>query len=102
METLSTEHLDWLREEAQETFGLTPARAKILVAVLARERFGMLEISRLVRIRPDNLRIALDFMTARELIEVRLISNPRTPKPSAFQATPGKRLLAILSALRVA
>lgn len=91
---LTAEQLRWLREEGQETFGLTPIRARMLIAVLERDRFGLRELGRLTNQAPDNTRFNLDYLVARDLVEVRLVGHPRRPK--AFEGVPGTRLLPLL------
>lgn len=88
----------WLAEEAQETLGLTAVRTKILAAVLDRdEPFSMRGIGRLTGQSAENVRLALDLMVARELIELQAIGHTHRPKAS-FTASPGRRLRILLGA----
>jgi hypothetical protein len=44
----------------------------------------------------ENVRLALELMVARELVELRTLAHPHRPKAS-FAAEPGRRLKLILS-----
>jgi hypothetical protein len=89
----------WLQLEAKETLGLTTVRTRILTAVLDRlAPFSMRGIGRETGQSAENVRLALDLMVARELIELLTLADPHRPKAS-FQAQAGRRLQMILATL---
>jgi hypothetical protein len=97
---LAPHESEWLREEAQETFGLTPTRARLLPAVLEREQFTLREIARATQQSPESVRGGLELFSAREILEVRLVGARRGPL-SAYEAVPARRLTFIFDALRL-
>jgi len=89
----------WLEVEAQETLGLTAARTRVLAAVLRRDGpFSMRGIGRETGQSAENVRLALELMVARELLELKTLADPHRPKAS-FLAEPGRRLRMVLAAL---
>ena len=97
--TLTPAQRLWLTEEAQETLGLTAVRSRILTAILDRtEPFSMRGIGRETAQSAENVRLALDLMVARELIELQTLADPRRPKAS-FVAAPGRRLRMLFAGL---
>lgn len=97
--TLTPSQRQWLAEEAQETLGLTLVRTRILGAVLDREEpFSMRGIGRDTGQSAENVRLALELMVARELLELQTLADPRRPKAS-FLARPGRRLLVLFATL---
>jgi hypothetical protein len=86
----------WLLEDAHQTLGLTEGRARILAAVLDRdEPFSLRGIGRLTGFSPENVRLALEKMVARGLIDLRTIGDPKRPKAS-FTVEIGRRLEGLL------
>jgi len=99
--TLTESQRRWLEQEAKETFGLTTVRARILAAVLGRlEPFSMRGIGRETGQSAENVRLALELMVARELVELQTLADPHRPKAS-FKAHPGRRLQMILATLEL-
>jgi hypothetical protein len=97
---LAEPELRWLMDEAQETFGLTPARTRVLLAVLARDEFTLREIGRATEQSPDSVRAALELLAAREILELRVTGARRGPR-AAHLAIAGRRLRFILDAVRL-
>jgi hypothetical protein len=96
---LTASQRQWLADEAGETLGLTPVRSRILTAILDRtEPFSMRGIGRETTQSAENVRLALDLMVARELIELQTLGDPRRPKAS-FLALPGRRLRMLFAGL---
>ncbi len=97
--TLTPAQRQWLQDEAQETLGLTLVRTRILSAVLDRtEPFSMRGIGRDTGQSAENVRLALDLMVARELVELQTLADPRRPKAS-YIAQPGRRLLILFATI---
>ena len=89
----------WLAHDAHETLGLTTGRTRILAAVLDREElFSFRGIGRLTGHSGENVRLALEQMAARELINLRQVAHPRRPMAS-FTAELGRRLELIFLSL---
>lgn len=89
----------WLEEESQDTLGLTMLRAQVLIAVLERERYSIREVGRATRMTPEQVRRAIEMLFARDLIEVRVIADPRHPYEKAYSAVMGARLRFLLGAV---
>lgn len=96
---LTDRERQWLVEEAQDTLGLTALRAKVLVAVLDRERYSIREIGRLTGMSPEQVRRAIEMLFARDLIEVRVVADPHE---KAYLALAGRRLRVLLDAVMAA
>lgn len=92
---VTPEERRWLVEDAQETLGLTLLRTRVLLAVLERERYGIREVSRATGIGPEQIRVALEMLIARDLIEVRSLGG----RFQGYQAVMGGRLRELLSAI---
>lgn len=92
---LTPEERQWFAEEAQETLGLTALRTKVLMAVLDRERYAIREVSRATGIGPEQIRVALEMLIARDLIEVRSLGG----RFQGYQAVMGGRLRFLLDAI---
>jgi hypothetical protein len=98
--TLTFDERRWLEDEAQETFGLTLPRTRILRAVLdQQEPFSIRSIAREVNQGPEAVRLALEMLVARELIDLQATGSLRGPK-AACRVTPGRRLRMLFGALR--
>lgn len=89
----------WLEEEAQDMLGLTMLRAKVLIAVLERERYSIREVGRATQMTPEQVRRAIEMLFARDLIEVRVVADPRRPNQKAYSAVKGGRLRFLLGAV---
>lgn len=94
--SLTAAERQWLLEEAQDTLGLTDLRVKILVAVLSRERYSIREVARDTEMSPEQVRVAIETLFARDLIEVRSLG---TRLLKGYKAVPGQRLRFLLDAV---
>lgn len=95
---LTDRERQWLVEEAQDTLGLTALRAKVLIAVLDCEDYSIREIGRSTGIQSEPVRLAIEMLIARDLIEVR----PTGVRRKGYQAVAGGRLRFILDAVLAA
>lgn len=95
---LSSEERRWLEEEGQDTFGLPEARMKTLLAILEREAFSLRDIAVATDQTRENVRLAIEAMVSRELIEYRALPPPRSHAP--YRISIGRRLRFILDAVR--
>lgn len=95
---LLAEERHWLEQEGQETFGLPDARMRTLLAILARETFSLRDIAIATQQTRENVRLAIEAMVARELLEYRALPSPRSRAP--YRIAVGRRLRFILDAAR--
>ena len=96
---LTTPEHHWLEREAEPTLGLTRIRGKILVALLEQpDRFGLNDIARQLKLGVETVRLAIDSLIARDLVELRTHGNPRRTR-KAYESAAGGRLRRLLSRL---
>lgn len=89
----------WLAREAEPTLGLTRIRARILLALLEQnDRFGINDIARQLELGVETVRLAIDPLIARDLIELRTHGDPRRTR-KAYEVVAGGRLRLLLARL---
>lgn len=94
---LTPSERSWLDNEARDTLGLSDLRAKILIAVLEKDRYSIREVAKEIGSAAEQVRVGLEMLVARDLVESRLVGERFQPR--SYSAVIGGRLRSLLDAV---